>query len=94
MIVNKLRKQEYGDKAVVKLATSLLLSWKKVMTGAPAEDKHSRSVTPPTLVSLTANELFQQYKTGDATRDKCIEMLVNALCTDTPERISVHFIFM
>lgn len=37
-------------------------------------------------MSLTSHELFQSVKTGDSVRDKCIEMLVTALCTDTPER--------
>lgn len=92
MLVNKLRKQE-TDKEVAKLATSLLLDWKRILVGGEVpEVKQAKSPTPPppsadssAIANLSAYELFHQFQTGDATRDRCIEMLVTALCTDTPE---------
>lgn len=89
MLVNKLRKQETGNE-VTKLATSILIDWKKILTSDEVpvkvtEEKKPGSPPPPAIVSLADYELFQQFKTGDFTRDKCIEMLVTALCTDTPE---------
>lgn len=99
MLINKLRKA-HGNADVAKLATSILVTWKKLLvepeekkaTSIAAQPKKEeevpRSHTPPGgIVSLAGRELFQAVKTEDATRDKCIEMLVTALCTDTPERI-------
>lgn len=49
----------------------------------------ARPATPPTgIVSLADHALFADYRTHDPVRDKCIEMLVTALCTDTPELLS------
>jgi len=99
VLVNKLRKQE-THKEVAKIATAILVDWKKVLLESekPAVVEKKQTAhnvkstpsiqTPPpagTIASLAGNELFQQYKTGDSVRDKCIEMFVTALCTDTPE---------
>ncbi len=46
------------------------------------EEERKETETPP----ATASEIRAKYNTGDTIRDKCIEMLVTALCTDTPER--------
>lgn len=77
--VNKLRKIE-GHPQTSKLATDILIDWKKIMLESTV-----RKADTPARPESPHDDLHLQFKTGDVTRDKCIEMFVAALATDTPE---------